>query len=447
MADNLRTRFRNAWNVFMNQSSTEPVREQVGMSSYYRPDRARYTRGNERSIVGALFTRIAMDVASIDIHHVRLDNNGRYKEEIDSGLNNCLSFEANLDQTGRAFIQDLIMTMLDSGVAAAVPENTDYDPNDSSTYKILTMRVGTITEWFPEHVKVRLYNQNTGLKEDIILPKQNVAIVENPMYSVINEPNSTVQRLIRKLNLLDAIDEQSSSNKLDLIIQLPYTVKSDMQKKRADDRLRDIERQLEGTKYGIAYADATEHITQLNRSIENNLLNTIQYLTQMAYSQIGITQSILEGTASEQEQLNYTSHTIEPFVSAICNEFERKFISKTARTQGQSIMFFRDPFKLVPVSQIADIADKFTRNEVLVPNEVRQIIGFKPSDDPNADELRNRNISQSSEEIAAKAGMYDDGEATSDQSYDEIPDDMNDYDDVIGNNNLPTRPIRLRDIL
>lgn len=423
MANNLRSRFKNAWNVFMNRNDVEPSYESVGINSYYRPDRVQYSRGNERSIISALFTRIAMDVASIDIRHVRLDDNGRYSMDMNSGLNNCLSFEANLDQTSRAFIQDLVMTMLDDGVAVAVPERTDVNPAYTASYDIQSMRVGTIVEWYPENVKVRLYNQRTGLKEDLVLPKSLVAIIENPMYSVINEPNSTVKRLIRKLNLLDVIDEQSSSGKLDMIIQLPYTVKSDIQKKRADDRIQDIERQLNGSKYGIAYADATEHITQLNRSVENNLLSTIQYLTQMAYSQIGITQSILEGTASEQEQLNYTSHTIEPFVSAICNEFKRKFISKTARTQGQTIMFFRDPFKLVPVSQIAEIADKFTRNEILVPNEIRQIIGFKPADDPNADELRNRNISQSSEELAMRndmAGTEDVSDTVEDDAvYDE----------------------------
>lgn len=429
MANNLRNRFKNAWDVFMNRNDVEPSYESVGINSYYRPDRVQYSRGNERSIISALFTRIAMDVASIDIRHVRLDDNGRYGMDMNSGLNNCLSFEANLDQTSRAFIQDLVMTMLDDGVAVAVPERTDVNPAHTASYDIQSMRVGTIVEWYPENVKVRLYNQRTGLKEDLILPKSLVAIIENPMYSVINEPNSTVKRLIHKLNLLDVIDEQSSSGKLDMIIQLPYTVKSDIQKKRADDRIRDIERQLNGSKYGIAYADATEHITQLNRSVENNLLSTIQYLTQMAYSQIGITQSILEGTASEQEQLNYTSHTIEPFVSAICNEFKRKFISKTARTQGQTIMFFRDPFKLVPVSQIAEIADKFTRNEILVPNEIRQIIGFKPADDPNADELRNRNISQSSEELAMRnemAGTEDDA------AYDEVD---NSSDTAVESNN------------
>lgn len=429
MANNLRNRFKNAWDVFMNRNDVEPSYESVGINSYYRPDRVQYSRGNERSIISALFTRIAMDVASIDIRHVRLDDNGRYGMDMNSGLNNCLSFEANLDQTSRAFIQDLVMTMLDDGVAVAVPERTDVNPAHTASYDIQSMRVGTIVEWYPENVKVRLYNQRTGLKEDLILPKSLVAIIENPMYSVINEPNSTVKRLIHKLNLLDVIDEQSSSGKLDMIIQLPYTVKSDIQKRRADDRIRDIERQLNGSKYGIAYADATEHITQLNRSVENNLLSTIQYLTQMAYSQIGITQSILEGTASEQEQLNYTSHTIEPFVSAICNEFKRKFISKTARTQGQTIMFFRDPFKLVPVSQIAEIADKFTRNEILVPNEIRQIIGFKPADDPNADELRNRNISQSSEELAMRnemAGTEDDA------AYDEVD---NSSDTAVESNN------------
>ena len=404
MANDIRTRFKNAYNAFMNRNDQANY-QSVGASSYYRPDRVRLTRGGERSIVTSIYNRIALDVAAINIRHVRIDANGRYSEEIDSGLNNCLSLEANTDQTGRMLIQDIVMTCLDEGVACVVPENTTVNPELTQSYDILSMRVGSIVEWFPKHVRVRLYNEETGLKEEITLPKSTVAIIENPLYSVINEPNSTVQRLIRKLSLLDVIDEQSSSGKLDLIIQLPYTIKSEARRQQAEKRRKDIEDQLAGSRYGIAYADATEHITQLNRSVENNLLNTIQYLTQMMYSQIGMTQAILEGTAGDQEYLNYKNQTIEPFIAAICNEFKRKFISKTARTQGQSIKYFEDPFKLVPVAQIADIADKFTRNEILTPNEVRQIIGIKPAEDQNADELRNRNISQSADEIQAKLGM------------------------------------------
>lgn len=415
MANDIRTRFKNAYNAFMNRNDQTDF-QSIGSSSYYRPDRVRLTRGGERSIVTSIYNRIALDVAAINIRHVRIDGNGRYSEEIDSGLNNCLSLEANTDQTGRMLIQDIVMTCLDEGVACVVPENTTVNPELTQSYDILSMRVGSIVEWFPKHVRVRLYNEETGLKEEITLPKSTVAIVENPLYSVINEPNSTVQRLIRKLGLLDAIDEQSSSGKLDLIIQLPYTIKSEARRQQADKRRKDIEDQLSGTRYGIAYTDATEHITQLNRSVENNLLNTIQYLTQMMYSQIGMTQSILEGTAGDQEYLNYKNQTIEPFVSAICNEFKRKFISKTARTQGQSIKYFEDPFKLVPVAQIADIADKFTRNEILTPNEVRQIIGIKPADDQNADELRNRNISQSADEIQAKLGMNGQESSLGDES-------------------------------
>lgn len=416
MANDMRTRFKNAFNAFMNRSEQQYDYATIGSSSYYRPDRVRLSRGGERSVVTSIYNRIALDVAAINIRHVRIDSNGRYSEEINSGLNNCLTLEANTDQTGRMLVQDIVMTCLDEGVACIVPENTSEDPTTTASFDILSMRVGSIVEWYPKHVKVRLYNENTGMKEEITLPKNTVAIIENPLYSVINEPNSTVQRLIRKLSLLDVIDEQSSSGKLDLIIQLPYTIKSEARRQQAEQRRKDIEDQLAGSRYGIAYADATEHITQLNRSVENNLLNTIQYLTQMMYSQLGMTQGILEGTASDQEYLNYKNQTIEPFISAICLEFKRKFISKTARTQGQSIKYFEDPFKLVPVSQIADIADKFTRNEILTPNEVRQIIGIKPAEDQNADELRNRNISQSSDEIQAKLGMGMGGSDGSDNS-------------------------------
>ena len=394
----LLTQIRHGWNAFLNRDPTGNYRN-IGPEYSYRPDRPRLTRGNERSIVTSVYNRIALDVASIDIKHCKLDENGRFASVINSALNNCLSLEANIDQTSRAFIQDIVMSMLDEGCVAIVPIETDVDPNSTDSYKIFSMRTGKILGWYPSHVKVRVYNENTGRKEDIIVPKKSVSIIENPLYAVINEPNSTMQRLIRKLNLLDVIDEQSGSGKLDLIIQLPYTVKSDLRKQQAESRRQDIERQLTGTKYGIAYTDATEHITQLNRSVDNNLMNQIEYLTSMLYSQLGITQSVLDGTADEQTMLNYNSRTVEPIISAIVDEMKRKFLTKTARTQLQTISFFRDPFKLVPVNNIAEIADKFTRNEILTSNEIRQIIGMKPSDDPKADKLINSNISQPAEEV------------------------------------------------
>lgn len=394
----LLTQIRHGWNAFLNRDPTGNYRN-IGPEYSYRPDRPRLTRGNERSIVTSVYNRIALDVASIDIKHCKLDENGRFVSVINSALNNCLSLEANIDQTSRAFIQDIVMSMLDEGCVAIVPIETDVDPNSTDSYKIFSMRTGKILGWYPSHVKVRVYNENTGRKEDIIVPKKSVSIIENPLYAVINEPNSTMQRLIRKLNLLDVIDEQSGSGKLDLIIQLPYTVKSDLRKQQAESRRQDIERQLTGTKYGIAYTDATEHITQLNRSVDNNLMKQIEYLTSMLYSQLGITQSVLDGTADEQTMLNYNSRTVEPIVSAIVDEMKRKFLTKTARTQLQTISFFRDPFKLVPVNNIAEIADKFTRNEILTSNEIRQIIGMKPSDDPKADKLINSNISQPAEEV------------------------------------------------
>ena len=394
----LLTQIRHGWNAFLNRDPTGNYRN-IGPEYSYRPDRPRLTRGNERSIVTSVYNRIALDVASIDIKHCKLDENGRFISVINSALNNCLSLEANIDQTSRAFIQDIVMSMLDEGCVAIVPIETDVDPNSTDSYKIFSMRTGKILGWYPSHVKVRVYNENTGRKEDIIVPKKSVSIIENPLYAVINEPNSTMQRLIRKLNLLDVIDEQSGSGKLDLIIQLPYTVKSDLRKQQAESRRQDIERQLTGTKYGIAYTDATEHITQLNRSVDNNLMKQIEYLTSMLYSQLGITQSVLDGTADEQTMLNYNSRTVEPIISAIVDEMKRKFLTKTARTQLQTISFFRDPFKLVPVNNIAEIADKFTRNEILTSNEIRQIIGMKPSDDPKADKLINSNISQPAEEV------------------------------------------------
>ena len=394
----LLTQIRHGWNAFLNRDPTVNYRN-IGPEYSYRPDRPRLTRGNERSIVTSVYNRIALDVASIDIKHCKLDENGRFVSVINSALNNCLSLEANIDQTSRAFIQDIVMSMLDEGCVAIVPIETDVDPNSTDSYKIFSMRTGKILGWYPSHVKVRVYNENTGRKEDIIVPKKSVSIIENPLYAVINEPNSTMQRLIRKLNLLDVIDEQSGSGKLDLIIQLPYTVKSELRKQQAESRRNDIERQLTGTKYGIAYTDATEHITQLNRSVDNNLMKQIEYLTSMLYSQLGITQSVLDGTADEQTMLNYNSRTVEPIISAIVDEMKRKFLTKTARTQLQTISFFRDPFKLVPVNNIAEIADKFTRNEILTSNEIRQIIGMKPSDDPKADKLINSNISQPAEEV------------------------------------------------
>ena len=386
-------RIQHGWNAFMNRDPTVAYRD-YGAGYSTRPDRPRFSRGNERSIVTSVYNRIALDAASLDIIHVRLDENGRFKETIDSGLNNCLSLDANLDQTGRAFRHDMFMSMLDEGSIAVVPVETDIDPNATDSYKICSMRVGKIVEWRPRHVRVSLYNERTGRKEELVLAKSTVGIIENPLYAVINEPNSTMQRLIRKLNLLDAVDEQSSSGKLDLIIQLPYIVKTEQKRQQAESRRNEIERQLTGSKYGIAYADGTERITQLNRPVENNLMKQIEYLTSMLYSQLGITQTILDGTADEQTMLNYYNRTIEPIVAAAVDEMKRKFLTKTARSQRQSIIYIRDPFKLVPINNIADIADKFSRNEILSSNEIRQIIGFKPSDDPKADKLINSTIRQ-----------------------------------------------------
>lgn len=390
------SRFKNAWNAFRNREPTK-VFQDIGYGYSYRPDRFRLTRGNERSIVTSVYNRIALDVAAIDIRHVQLDAEGQFCDVVQSGLNNCLSTETNLDQTGRAFIQDAVMSMMDEGCIAIVPVDTDDDPDDTTGYQILSMRVGRIRDWYPKHIRVELYNEETGRKQDIVVPKSTVAIVENPLYAVINEPNSTMQRLIRKLNLLDAVDEQSSSGKLDLIIQLPYVIKTEARRKQAEKRRKDIEQQLAGSKYGIAYTDGTERITQLNRSLENNLMKQIEYLTSMLYSQLGITQSILDGTADDKTMLNYYNRTIEPIIAAIVDEMKRKFLSKTARSKNKSIKFFRDPFKLVPVADLAEISDKFTRNEIATSNEIRQVIGWKPSDDPKADELRNSNLSQPNE--------------------------------------------------
>ena len=389
-------RIQRGWNAFRNRDPTTEYRD-TGLGYAYRPDRVRFTRGNERSIVTSVYNRIALDVAAINIQHVQLDDNNRFTSVVESGLNSCLNLEANIDQTGRAFVQDIVMSMFDEGCVAVVPVDTTQDPEITDSYDILSMRTGKILEWKPRHVKVRVYNDRTGMKEDLLLPKKQVAIIENPLYAVINEPNSTMQRLIRKLCLLDAVDEQSSSGKLDLIIQLPYVVKTEARRQQANDRRKQIEEQLTGSKYGIAYTDGTERITQLNRPVENNLMKQIEYLTSMLYSQLGITQAILDGTADDKTMLNYYSRTIEPIISAIVDEMKRKFLTKTARSQKKSIMFFRDPFKLVPVNDIAEIADKFTRNEILSSNEIRQIVGIKPSKDPKADELRNKNLSESKE--------------------------------------------------
>ena len=397
MSETIGSRFKNAWNAFFNRDPT-PIFDNSGNSSSYRPDRYRPTRGNERSIITAINNRIAIDVAAIPIRHIKLDEDGGYLNTIESGLNNCLNLEANIDQTGRAFLQDVVLSMLDEGCVALVPTVTNVNPDYTDSYDIYEIRTGKITEWYPKQVKVEVYNDNSGRKQQILRPKRKVAIIENPMYSVMNEPNSTMQRLIRKLKLLDAVDEQSSSGKLDLIIQLPYVVKTETRRQQAENRRKEIEEQLTGSKYGIAYTDGTERITQLNRAVENNLLKQVEYLTSMLFSQLGITQTILDGTADEKTILNYRNRIIEPILSAIVDAMKVRFITKTARTQGQSISFFMEPFKLVPVSEIAEIADKFTRNEIMTSNEIRQIVGMKPSRAPQADELRNKNLNRSVEE-------------------------------------------------
>lgn len=387
----LKNRLQHAWNAFANKDPTYSS----GYGGYlYRPDRPRFSRGNERSIVTAVLNKISMDCAAINVEHVRLDDNNRFVEVLNTGLNKCLTLEANLDQTGRAFIQDAVMSLMDEGCIAIVPVETTLNPNISGGFDITNMRVGKVLEWYPDKVSIRVYNEKTGQKQDIIMPKNAVSIVENPLYAVMNEPNSTMQRLIRKLNILDAIDEQSGSGKLDLIIQLPYLVRSQQRKQQAEERRKAIEDQLSNSKYGVAYTDGTEHVTQLNRSVENNLMSQIEYLTSMLYSQLGITQSVMDGTADDKTMLNYYNRTIEPILSAIVDEMKRKFLTKTARSQKQSIVFFRDPFRLVPVADLAEIADKMTRNEIMSSNEIRQIVGMKPSDDPKADELRNKNLSE-----------------------------------------------------
>ena len=398
----IRDRLQHAWNAFVYNDNTYTNPQNLGGFSTFKPDRVHFSRGVEKSIVTSVYNRLALDVASLAIKHVRLDENGRYMEEVNSGLQNCLNVEANIDQTGRAFLQDVVMSMLDEGCVAIVPVDTTVNPAVSGSYEINTMRTGKILEWYPAHVRIRVYNDKKGIHEEITLPKSSVAIIENPLYAVINEPNSTMQRLIRKLNLLDVVDEQTSSGKLDLIIQLPYVIKSEARRKQAEERRKDIEMQLSGSKYGIAYTDGTERITQLNRPAENNLMKQVEYLTNMLYSQLGLTQSIMDGSADEKTMLNYYNRTIEPIIAAIVDEIKRKFLTKTARSQKQTVMYFRDPFKLVPVNEIAEIADKFTRNEIMTSNEIRQIVGMMPSKDPGADELRNKNLNQPTEEMNAK---------------------------------------------
>lgn len=403
MADSVGSRLKHAWNAFWNRDPT--TKPNVGMGYGYRPDRTRYTRGNERSIVTSVYNRIALDATAVNIQHVRTDENGRYVEDIKSGLNECLNIEANIDQSGRAFRQDIYASMLDEGCVAIIPIDTDLDPSKSSSYNILSMRTGKILEWHPQHIRVLVYNDKTGKREEVIVPKKMVAIVENPFYAVMNEPNSTMQRLTRKLSILDAVDEATGSGKLDLIVQLPYTIKTELRRQQAEQRRQDIEAQLSGSKYGIAYTDGTERITQLNRPLENNLLKQIEYLTSMLFSQLNIDQTIMNGTADEKTMLNYNNRVIKPIVQAVVDEIKRKFLTKTARTQYQSIMFFTNPFELAPVESIAELADKFTRNEIMTSNEIRQVIGMKPSDDPKADELRNSNISAPAGE---ESGNYED---------------------------------------
>ena len=391
------SRLKHAWNAFLNRDPPRNFGGYAGGYSY-RPDRVRLTRGNERTFVTSVYNRISMDCSAITIQHVRLDGNGRFDSVIESGLNNCLNLEANLDQTGRGLMQDIVMSMLDEGVVAVVPVETNFDPSQSDSYKIYSMRVGKVLEWYPEHVRVRLYNDKTGQKEELVLPTKTVALIENPFYAIMNETNSTMQRLIRKLSLLDVVDEQAGAGKLDLIIQLPYVVKSEARREQANRRRLEIENQLRDSKYGIAWTDGTERVTQLNRSLENNLLKQIEYLTNMFYSQLGITLEIMNGTADEAAMTNYYNRIVEPIVSAITDEMKRKFLTRTARSQGQSILFFRDPFKLAPIGTVAEMADKFTRNEIMSSNEFRQVIGLKPSKDPRADELSNKNLNQSSDQ-------------------------------------------------
>ena len=420
MPETIGNRIKNAWNAFFNKDPTyrRSFFNPYSAGNSARPDRVRLTKGNERSLITSIYNRISMDCAAIDIKHVQLDENDRFLDERISGLNECLTLSANIDQTGRAFIQDVVLSMLDDGCVAIVPVDTSENPYETAGFDVHSLRTGRIVEWFPDKVRVRVYNERNGKKQEIVLKKSFVCIVENPFYTVMNSPNSTLQRLIRKLALLDIIDEATGSGKLDMIIQLPYTIKTEARRKLAEKRRKDIEQQLTSSKYGIAYTDSSEKVTQLNRSLENNLLKQIEYLQEVLYSQLGITQEILNGTADEKTMLNYENRTIEPILSAITDEMKRKFLTKTARTQGQSIEFFRDPFRLAPVADIAEIADKFTRNEIMTSNEIRQIVGMKPSDDPSADELRNKNLNESNDE------SYDQGY---DEGYEEEYEDEGGY--------------------
>ena len=425
----LTERIKNGWNAFVNNKDPSLTYREIGVSSSFRPDRTRLTRGNDRSIIASIYNRIAMDVASLDFKHVRTDENGQYLEDMDSSLNDILSFSANIDQTSRQFIQDTVLSLFDEGCIALVPVDTSINP-DRGSYDILSIRTGQIVEWFPEHARVRLYNDRKGIKEEKIFSKENIAIIENPFYSVMNERNSILSRLTRKLNLLDTIDEKTGSGKLDLIIQLPYVIKTEARKLQAEKRRSDIEDQLANSKYGIAYTDGTERVTQLNRAVENNLMSQVEYYTKLLYDQLSITDTILNGTAKEEEMINYYNRTIEPIAASITDEFKRKFLTKTARTQHQTVMFIRDPFKLAPVSQIADIADKFTRNEILSSNEVRSIVGFRPRPEASADELRNKNISASSKEIAEEPKADDLTEEELNNNLDELDSFDKDLDDL-----------------
>lgn len=430
------SRLKKAWNVFLNRDPTVYQKNYYSTGSSYRPDVVRFTRGNERSIVTSVYNRIAIDASTVNIVHARLDDNNRFLEEINSTLNDCLTLEANKDQTARAFRQDIFEVMMDKGVVAIVPIDLSDNPNTTGSHDILTLRAGEIIEWFPDKVRVKVYNDISGKREELILNKSQVGIVPNPLYAVMNEPNSTLQRLIRKLNLLDVIDEQSGSGKLDLIIQLPYVIKTEARRQQAEQRRKDIEMQLSGSKYGIAYTDGTEHITQLNRSVENNLLKQVEYLQTMLYSQLGITTSVMDGTADEKTMLNYHNRTIEPMVSAVVDEMKRKFLTKTARSQKQSILMFKDPFKLVPVGEIAEMADKFTRNEIMTSNEFRQIVGMKPADDPRADELLNKNISQpgGGTESEASTGENSMGQSDSDSIVNNLLDNIEtQINDIVDN--------------
>lgn len=401
-------RLAHAWNAFKSNEKDVlfPNGKYVdlGYSSGYRPDRIRFSHGNERTIITSIYNRIAIDCASVKFKNVRLDDKGRYTEDIHSALNNCLTVEANKDQTSRAFIQDVVMSMFDEGCVAIVPIDTTFNPKETSAYDIESMRVGKVTQWYPDYVQLEVYNDRTGRKEIITMPKKDVAIIENPLYSIMNDRNSILQRLVRKLNILDAVDEQTGSGKLDLIVQLPYVIKTDMRREQAEKRRKDIEEQLSSSKYGIAYTDGTEHITQLNRPVESNIMKSIEYLTSMLYSQLGITEEIMNGSADEKTMLNYQNRTVEPICAAIADEMNRKFLTKTARSQNQGIKYFNDPFRLIPVTNLADIADKFTRNEIMSSNEIRQIIGMKPSDDPEADALRNKNLNKTPDQILPNNG-------------------------------------------